>query len=196
MVEALPPLWLLRHGQTEWNREGRLQGWQDSPLTEQGEDQARLAAGRLAAQGLGAGDSVLRLVSPLGRAVATARLAFGDLPFETDKRLIEIGTGDWTGLHLKTLETNHPELFAQGPRVWYDAAPGAETFAGLARRIADFYGDLPTRAAGRSVVIITHGVTLRMLRALALGHTVEHETHIDFPQDAIHHIEAGRIRLV
>lgn len=195
-IPDLPPLWLLRHGQTEWNREGRLQGWRDSPLTEQGKAQASKARHRLEAQGLGPESDTLRLASPLGRAVKTARLIFGDHGFETDRRLIEIGTGDWTGLRLKTLQAEHPELFAQGPRIWYDAAPDGEKFAGLARRIRDFYADLPAQAAGRAVVIITHGVTLRMLRAQALGHEVEQETHIDFPQDAIHHIENGIVRLV
>lgn len=193
-IRDLPPLWLMRHGETEWNRAGRLQGHQDSPLTETGIDQARAAGQRLAA--LGPGAVALRLASPLGRAMATARLVFGPLPFETDPQLVEIGTGDWTGAHLPTLSAQFPDIFAAPAYEWYDRAPGGETLAGIAARIAGFLAGLPARAGGRPVVIVTHGVTLRMLRAQALGLDVADETHTHFPQGAIHHVEGGRARLL
>lgn len=190
---ALPPLWVMRHGETEWNRAGRLQGHGDSPLTEAGEAQAREAGRRLAAL-LPA--TALRLASPSGRSRATARLAFGAMAFETDPRLMEIGVGDWTGAHLEALGASDPELFAAPGFGWYDRAPGGERMAGIAARVADFLADLPARAAGRPVAIVTHGVTLRVMRAQVLGVTVADETGLHFPQGAIHHIASGRARLV
>lgn len=190
---ALPPLWVMRHGETEWNRAGRLQGHGDSPLTETGEAQAR-EAGRRLAMLLPAG--ALRLASPSGRARATAALAFGPDPFDTDPRLLEIGVGDWTGAHLPALTAAHPDLFSAPAFAWYDSAPGGERMAGLAARVAAFLDELPSRAAGRPVAIVTHGVTLRVMRALVLGVTVGEESALHFPQGAIHHLQSGRARLV
>ena len=189
----LPPLWVMRHGETEWNVAGRLQGHDDSPLTEKGKVQAREAGQRLAPL-LPA--EALRLVSPSGRAQATARLVFGAAPFETDARLLEIDIGDWTGAQLDRLSRAHPDLFAIPAFGWYDRAPGGEQIAGLAARVAGFLADLPARAAGRPVAIVTHGITLRVMRAQILGLTLADETALHFPQGAIHYIRSGRADLV
>ena len=78
---------IYRHGETEWNRIGKLQGWLDSPLTD---------AGRaLAEQVRWEPDYVVS--SDLGRAVETARLMFPQVPIQTDARLREIFLGDWQG---------------------------------------------------------------------------------------------------
>ncbi len=189
----LPPLWIMRHGETEWNRAGRLQGHDDSPLTETGEAQARESGRRLA--GLLPAETLL-LASPSGRAQATARLAFGGAGFQTDARLLEIDVGGWTGAHFDTLRSANPALFTAPGFGWYDSAPGGERMEGVATRIAGFLAELPARAAGRPVAIVTHGITLRVMRALVLGLNVTDETGLHFPQGAIHHIEAGRARLI
>ena len=72
-----PELIVIRHGQTQWNLEGRWQGHGDSPLTAKGEDQARAIGGILARAGITA-ESHRAYVSPSGRARATARLALGE----------------------------------------------------------------------------------------------------------------------
>ncbi|MFN3314796.1 MAG: histidine phosphatase family protein, partial [Hyphomonas sp.] len=84
---ALPDLYLMRHGETRWNAEGRLQGQLDSPLTERGLWQARWQAA------LVAGVGGQRLASPQGRAVATAEIIFGARKFQTRPALAEIGLG-------------------------------------------------------------------------------------------------------
>lgn len=194
MAEALPPIWMMRHGETEWNTAGRLQGHDDSPLTETGRAQAREAGARLAAALTG---EALRLVSPSGRTQATARLVFGPAPFETDPRLLEIGTGGWTGWRMDDLTARHPDLFAAARSYdWYDHAPQGETLAGVTTRIAAFLSALPGRARGRPVVIVTHGITLRVLRAQVLGLTLADEAGLHFPQGAIHHIREGRAELI
>ena len=90
-----PDLYILRHGETVWNRRGRFQGWKDSPLTEKGRQQA-LAQRNL----VNAIDTpALKVfVSPLGRAVETARLAVTYVDYLIfDDRLQELHFGEWEG---------------------------------------------------------------------------------------------------
>ncbi|WP_240637907.1 histidine phosphatase family protein [Paracoccus aestuarii] len=174
----LPPLWLIRHGQTEWNLQGRLQGRGDSPLT---------AMGRAQARGLGPlarGLPGIRLTSPAGRARDTARLIFGtDIP--ADPRLAEICVGGFAGLCEDDLRARHPAVFAGGPLDWYDRCPGGEGFAALELRCRDLLAGLDGPA-----VLVTHGITLRMIRALAMGHGVTQGGPVI--QGAVHHISHER----
>jgi len=87
---TLPELYVMRHGETEWNRLGRWQGPFDSPLTETGQAQARDLGAMLRARGVGP-DAYDILTSPQGRAVRTAQLAFGEGVPRPDDRLREIG---------------------------------------------------------------------------------------------------------
>ena len=160
-VNLCPDLFILRHGETVWNREGRMQGALDSDLTDLGQAQAQAMGGLLAGYDL----SGHRLYcSPLGRARATAAIAFRQAP-TLDPRLCEIEVGAWTGL-------TRPEILARWPGIskdedwldFYARAPGGEGFAALWDRVAGFLADLTGPA-----VIITHGVTSRFLRTAALG---------------------------
>ena len=149
-----PDLWLMRHGETVWNAAGRLQGCHDSPLTMRG----RIQAGWQAA--LVAGLPGLRLASPQGRAMATARIAFPD-GFVCDDDLREIGLGDAAGRLLADLVRERPGLFLSGDLGWYDALPGGEGLAALEARMARVLA----RLTG-PVLIVSHGITLRMIWAL------------------------------
>ena len=158
-----PELYILRHGETIWNREGRMQGALDSALTDLGQAQARAMGALLAGVDL----TGHRLYcSPLGRARATAALAF-DRPPILDPRLREIEVGLWTGL-------TRPDILARWPGAnededmleFYARAPGGEGFAALWDRVSAFLADLTGPA-----VIVTHGVTSRFLRTAALGLT-------------------------
>lgn len=173
-----PPLFVLRHGETEWNRAGRLQGWQDSPLT---------ATGRAHAARQG---DILREVltgnerwvaSPLGRAVHTAQIAGAPKDLAHDARLREIDMGAWTGLSSAQIAAERPDLegFAR-----YEAIPQGETIAQLTRRVAAFLAeqDAPT-------VIITHGITSRILRCLATGQPPAQYTQIGGGQGVVYRIE-------
>jgi glucosyl-3-phosphoglycerate phosphatase len=160
-VKPCPELYILRHGETVWNREGRMQGALDSPLTDLGQAQSR-AMGQLLA---GFDLTGHRLYcSPLGRARATAELAFSRAP-TLDPRLREIEVGQWTGL-------TRPEILARWPGMtededmldFYARAPGGEDFDALWNRLTAFLADLTGPA-----VIVTHGVTSRFLRTAALG---------------------------
>ena len=107
---AMPhDVFLLRHGQTEWNKEHRVQGQKNSDLTELGRTQARQQAEILRGTRPTLGVHTL-WASPLGRAQETARLAFDDAPFLTDARLSEINCGAWEG-------TTHEDRLARDPCV-------------------------------------------------------------------------------
>ena len=113
-------LFLLRHGETEWNRSGRYQGRSDPELTPNGETQARKVAEHLARQNLAA-----IVVSPLRRAYVTASIVAEHLglPITTDERLVEMGYGDWEGLQQAEIKTRWPELLRRWKKAPDEVAP-------------------------------------------------------------------------
>lgn len=143
-------LWLVRHGQTPWNLEGRLTGWSDLPLTALGEQQARALSGWLT------GERFHRVVaSDLQRAIQTARLAYGE-PQEVAAALRELEFGQLEGLRWAEL----PEVYKEALLKFEGfQAPGGESTAQLRRRVYAFFDDLP---AGRHL-LFTHGGVLRLV---------------------------------
>jgi glucosyl-3-phosphoglycerate phosphatase len=191
MPPALPPLFVLRHGETVWNREGRLQGQLDSALTPLGRAQAE-RQGTILRRVLPEGAEAVS--SDSGRAIATAAIALGGLGLEArpDPRLREIALGDWQGLTVAEVEAGWPELTAgRTPETWKFDAPGGEELAALAARVGDVLAGLtgPT-------VVITHGVTSRVLRCLALGRPLSDLTALPCGQGVVHRIEAGAAHLL
>jgi probable phosphoglycerate mutase len=188
-----PELYVLRHGETTWNREGRIQGHLNAPLTPLGVTQAQAQHRIMAACDLG---GVQVLSSPSGRAVQTAGLALGPLITEitTEPDLREIGMGEWAG-RLRSELAHQPswEETPDGVLELYDMAPGGEGLAGLEVRCAG----LLARLEGPHV-LVTHGITSRMIRCLALGHgpRVSLGALRDIPggQGVVYHIKDGRQR--
>lgn len=155
---------LARHGETEWNAIHRMQGRLNSPLTARGQEQARALGDILRALDL---DRFDIRISPQGRVVQTAAIALGagPHPLRSDDRLMEIDIGAWSGMTRAQVQAARPDLFTDDPAsrlAWYDAAPGGEGYSGLKRRCLALLADLrgPT-------ILLTHGITLRMLRSLA-----------------------------
>ncbi len=186
-------IYLTRHGETEWNLEGRMQGRMESALTPLGVRQACAMAALLGDLVERDGSAAWRLIaSPAGRARATAQ-AISDrlgLPIELDARLIEIGCGEWEGKLRSDVAISHPELFAT--REWFFNAPGGETYGDVFARVSDWLGDQPPEPERRSIVV-SHGVAGRLLRG-AYGGLARHDTiHQDVPQDAIYRLLGGNI---
>lgn len=191
MSRPLPPLFVLRHGETEWNRDGRLQGHLDSPLTRRGRAQA-------ARQG-----AILRRILPegaraissdSGRALATARIALEGLavPLAVDPRLREVALGRWQGLTLDEVERDWGWLTdGRGPDDWKFDAPEGETRAALALRLAEVLTELEA-----PTIVVTHGLTSRMLRCLALGRSAEAVGSLPCGQGVVHVIEGGTARTI
>ncbi|WP_371224490.1 histidine phosphatase family protein [Roseovarius sp. 2305UL8-3] len=186
----LPKLIILRHGETAWNIEGRVQGRQDSALTETGRAQAA-TQGRLL-QGLPEvkSGSVRVLCSPLGRARATATIALRGLPLaiKLNARLQEVSAGDWEG---RTRDDLFAEFGGEGGITnefdLFTSAPGGERYDDLEARCRAFLNDLsgPT-------VAITHGVTSLMLRGLACGLSRAAMEALPRGQGCLYVIDQGR----
>ncbi|SHG65102.1 probable phosphoglycerate mutase [Cognatiyoonia sediminum] len=160
-----PEVIVLRHGETVWNRDNRMQGALNSPLTETGRQQAS-RQGELLSQ-FDLSTDWVAFCSPQGRAFQTAGLSVAlHIPFvRTDDRLREIGVGEWSGKFRSDLKVEGPSHDGpDGPIAMYEQAPGGEGFDALNLRCQSFLDDLkgPT-------VIVTHGITSRMLRINLLG---------------------------
>jgi probable phosphoglycerate mutase len=168
----LPTIYYLRHGETEWNVLGRLQGTKDIPLNARGRDQAVHAAGILADLfgREGRDRAALPYVSsPLGRARSTMELVRRRLELEVadyslDDRLREIGYGSWEGLTLAESEVMDRETYASRlADKWTVAPTGGETYAAVQMRMRDWYEQLQV-----DTVAVAHGGTARALM-VALG---------------------------
>lgn len=189
-LAVYPPIWFLRHGQTEWNAEGRLQGHQDSPLTEQGiKDAHRQAA--IIRPVLGANPACF--ASPLGRAQQTARIALGGIDYRTDDRLKEINAGSWEGRLRGDLLAQHPDWAENPPTAltMFAAAEDAEEIEAFRARIVSFLNDL----TGPSVVI-AHGLLGQLLRAHVTGVSLDAAGHLSNLQGCVYFLENGHETLL
>jgi broad specificity phosphatase PhoE len=182
LMQGLPDLFLMRHGQTEWNACGRMQGRLDSVLTPLGRMQAQRQAWLLRDL-----TGLARYASTAGRAQQTACIAFGGADFISDARLHEIDIGLFTGRLGNELRAEHPQIFAGGVLDWYDRVPGGEHFSGLQARARAFLRALPGPA-----LIVTHGITLRMLRLEAMGLPLDRLAEMPVLQGAVHLVSRGR----
>ncbi|HEX2864169.1 MAG TPA: histidine phosphatase family protein [Deinococcales bacterium] len=160
--------WLVRHGETTWNVEGRWQGQGDAPLTPDGELQAQRLAARLAGQAFTA-----VYASDLPRAFTTARAITSRLAHPAEPQpepgLREIHVGRISGLTTPQAELEHPGLTRLG---FEDPYPDGESRAGLSRRIDALLRDLAARhreTPGARLLLVTHGGVIRAAVALALG---------------------------
>ena len=178
-------LYVLRHGETEWNAAQRMQGWLDSPLTERGRRQA--AEQGLILRWLPLGPETRFVASPSPRTRATAAIALEGLceaPL-LDPRLREVGLGAWQGRTLSEIRGDWPDLDRE-PFYWRFAAPGGERLEAMRARLAAFLADVtgPT-------VIVTHGIASKLLRGLALGLDLERTAELPGGQGVVHRVGPG-----
>ncbi len=185
-----PELLILRHGQTEWNRAGRLQGALDSPLTGLGRAQARRQNAILREFGA---DRWQWYSSPQGRAHDTARIAAEGLSvsIRKDARLREIGLGAWAGRLRDEIAAQQPHLFETDGLGWYDHVPDGEGLSALERRVTAFLTEMP--GAG---VIVTHGITSRVIRCVAQGLPSAAFDMLGGGQGVVYHIRDGVSRML
>jgi broad specificity phosphatase PhoE len=189
------PLYMLRHGETAWNTERRMQGAKDSPLTERGRQQA-LAMGRTLRRELAREPApTVFLRSPLGRARETAEIIGRELGLDPgewrdDPRLVELGYGDWEGLSWKEIEVTHPTALADwraDPHGY--CPPGGETHLALRQRSTAVLADIIASRA--RTVVVSHGVSGAVVRGLHLGLDARAIFVLEKPQDAFFRLLAG-----
>ncbi len=187
-------LYLARHGQTELNWAGRLQGRMDSPLTELGQMQAHTVGEKLKSA---VGDRHVTLyVSPLGRAQETANIVRDYITvseFKTDQRIAEIDIGEWEGMTMEDIEFTHPGMLDGSGRFdWAYRAPGGESEAALFSRLEDWLGDIDI---SRSVTVaISHGWSGMGLRSVYTGLALEHVSAKGDSHEAVFEFSTGHIR--
>jgi broad specificity phosphatase PhoE len=156
---------LVRHGETDWNQERRWQGHADRPLNDVGRAQAEELADELASREIAAVYS-----SDLARARQTAELVAGrhGLDVTLDHALREVDVGEWSGLSLEEAESRYPEGF----RRWQDGHSGwteGETYEAMGERVVAAVLRIAARHPGETVLVVTHGGSIRACRAAAAG---------------------------
>jgi len=164
----MPKLILLRHGESQWNLENRFTGWVDVPLTPRGEEEARIAGEHLRDLPID-----LLYTSVLQRAINTARIALEtagkhDLPTERDQALNERHYGDLQGLNKAETAAQYGEEQVHIWRRSYDVPPpGAqgESLKDTAARTLPYFQAhiLPDIKAGKNVLVVAHGNSLRSI---------------------------------
>lgn len=157
-------LLLVRHGETDWNRDGRWQGHSDTHLNDLGREQAA----RLAIE-LDGIDVVY--ASDLARARETAEILAGplDLDVHVDERLRERSFGAWEGKTGPEIEAEFREAHARWLAGEGAGADDAEPFADFAARVRGFVDDVLARHPGETVLVVAHGGSIRVIHALADG---------------------------
>jgi broad specificity phosphatase PhoE len=185
-------IFLVRHGETEWNRARRYQGWGDSPLTPLGIAQAEAIGRRLAALPEAAAAPIV--ASPIGRARRTAEIIAECLgraaPTMFDDRLREISLGSWDGLDRREIMARAPSLFeGEGYWEWYFQTPDGETYDGFAGRIAAWLAE----PRDGPLIVVAHGIVTRVLRGLYAGLPRAEALRLTVPQDRIFLLADGAL---
>ena len=190
MTDQFPPIYVLRHGQTEWNAAKRHQGQQNSHLTAKGVGQAEMQ-GRILRRVLDDPSALDFFASPSGRAWQTAGYAvapFGQ-PVRPDARLMEVNFGAWEGLTDVEVDAEFP-----GNRIvtdvfdWHFTSPGGERLQDLIDRTSAFLSELQ-----RPSVIVTHGITSRVLRGVWLGLGRDGMSDMEGGQGNVFHLADGQM---
>ena len=187
-------LYLVRHGQSEWNRIGRIQGRSESPLTELGRQQAA-ALGRLLGSILTDPDIDI-VASPLSRAFETATIIAGELgravgDVRTDDRINDFDVGVLAGYPgWNAVASDYPELARlrlEDPI--HFQPPGGESGADVLARARAFLA--ARQAAGRDALVVCHGVINKFIRAAARGITGGDIIALGEDQDVVYRIEGA-----
>ncbi|MFK0274360.1 histidine phosphatase family protein [Ensifer sp. NPDC090286] len=195
MKKDLPSLILIRHGETQWNVAGRLQGRKDTPLTANGVRQA-LAVGLRLAERIAEEDKNLTFwVSPLGRARQTASILADtwSIPFDRFAEaaaLAERSYGAWEGLAHDEIERDLVDQYEAHSADPFDySMPGGESRTALAARLEAW---LDTLDRGRRHVVVTHSGCLRALRGIYTAASRDEILAYREPQTASFLLSSGR----
>jgi 2,3-bisphosphoglycerate-dependent phosphoglycerate mutase len=165
MMDGMTRVFAARHGETDWNREGRWQGHSGPGLNDMGRSQAAALAERLAAMGL---DVIY--TSDLPRALQTAEVVAKRLgvAMEADPAFREVDVGDWAGLTRDVVAARDPEGYTRwlGGRAGWN---GGETYEDMHTRVIAAYERVCALNPDARVLIVAHGGTVRALAAYAVG---------------------------
>jgi broad specificity phosphatase PhoE len=197
MIPSRPKIYFIRHGETDWNLEGRLQGQKDIPLNDLGRVQAE-EAGRRLKEIAPHYEDLAYVASPMRRTRETMELlraAMGLHPqsYRLDERLIELTFGIWEGMTWKEVRKAEPQLAALRERDKWNYVPpgGGESYAMLTDRIRPVLDDLT-----RDTVIVAHGGVARAFLAVCCGVSSRQAASMDIWQGRVLVIEGSDHRWV
>lgn len=196
---------LVRHGETEWNKVGKMQGWGDSPLSELGRNQAQWLNERLKEIKI---DKIYS--SPTGRAYETSQIIRGNRDIEIIKHndLREINVGKWEGLDKCIVESDYKE---QNYNFWnephkYKATHGGEDFFEVRERVCNFINNIieDKNNEDKTILLVSHAITIKSFLCKLEGYEIEDFwrepligqtslTEIDFSNDGYNMIIKGDI---
>lgn len=188
-------LFLVRHGETDWNIAGRLQGSRDIPLNSLGREQAA-EVGRVLGQMVGDVRALHYVSSPLSRAMETMRILRTtlDLPsaaFHTNDDLKELSFGRWEGSTWPDLRRRFPEdVEARDREPWHFAPPAGESYAELATRACAVVDRL-----AEDSVVVTHGGVIRALLQARTGMPKGEAALLPIRQGAIYVLAGGSFQV-
>jgi alpha-ribazole phosphatase len=164
-------LLIVRHGQTDWNIDGRFQGQTDIPLNQTGVEQAQSISRRLASE---SPDAIY--ASDLQRAWETAKIIHKSLlperacPLIAEPRLREMCFGEWEGLTYAEIKMRQPRLLQRWESdLEHNSPPNGETLLELVKRVQEAHESILTAHPNASVMLVAHGGPLQMLISQALG---------------------------
>lgn len=193
----MPVLYYVRHGETDFNRQGRLQGRRDTPLNARGRQQAAecgVLLRDLFARDHRKAQDFKYVSSPLERARETMEILRAALglqvhDYEIDARLIEIAYGEWEGLTLQEIEMRNASVLSARERdKWDFAPPGGESYRELADRIGSWYSSLTA-----DTVVAAHGGGVRALMAISNIVSEEEATHAQIAQGVVYVFANGKM---
>jgi probable phosphoglycerate mutase len=180
-------LYLIRHGQTQWNVQRRMQGRLDSPLTEAGIEQAH-AHGRLLKEIAGI---TSLLVSPSGRTRETAYIINSYLHGFVDyaEELLERDMGEWSGMTMDEVSEAFPAAFrARQDDPFHFTPPAGENLADMGERVAMLLDDV-LASDHDEVALVTHQVMSRVILSRLFGLDVEQTNRLVHPNDVVYRID-------
>jgi phosphoserine phosphatase len=158
---------LIRHGETDWNVEGRYQGQADPPLNQRGFAQALELAESLASIGLD-----LLYTSPLQRAAQTASIVAKRLtiPLHVEPGLMEIHQGDWQTRLRSEIEALYPDLFRRWETTpWEVSPPNGETLPQVQTRVETALQNIVDRHLGQCIGIVAHRIPIALIKVRYQG---------------------------
>lgn len=192
-------IYLIRHGETDWNKQFRFQGRADIPLNEMGRELARLTS-----DGLKDIPFETAFCSPLNRAFETARVIIRDrdITLTRDERLMEVSFGIMEGCNFKEAAKDSSDPihnFLKHPGQ-YQPPEGAESFVEMYARSAEFMNQVirPLENQYQTILIVAHGALNRSILNQIAGIPLEDFWNIKLPNCAVSRLELkdGRFRIL
>jgi broad specificity phosphatase PhoE len=174
-------IYLLRHGETVWNTAGRYQGHKDSPLTARGREQAASLGRTLAEVFRNLAGPIRTYVSPLGRAQGTADIVARHVTLGriTEPRLKEVSIGSWDGMSHYEISMEYPDALSGADAFdWFFRSQDGERLEAVKGRVSAWLTEATTPS-----VVISHGLTGRIIRGVYLGLSRREVLELPWPED-------------